>query len=56
MHAFFVRNLGAKKSQTPKNPKHSFVIFGAKISFEKCECKALMKWTKDPKAQKRPMA
>ncbi len=39
--AFFVGNFGTKIS----NPKHSFVIFGANISYEKCAHKTLMKLT-----------
>ncbi len=40
--AFFVQNFGPQKMS---NPKHSFVIFGAKISHKKCKRKTLMKLT-----------
>jgi len=40
---FFRRYFGAKKIS---NPKHSFVIFGAKILYEKLKRKTLMKLTK----------
>jgi hypothetical protein len=38
---FLYKIFGAKTS----NLKHSFVIFGAKISYDKCVCKMLMKLT-----------
>jgi len=42
---FFVRKQIGQKQTTVTNPKHSFVIFGAKISYEKRVRKTLMKLT-----------
>jgi len=44
--AFYARNSCTKFwRQKISNPKHSFVIFGAKILYKKCMRKTLMKLT-----------